>query len=323
MTKRFLPALLILSFALSFGCSSEPAAKPPKEKLTVAVITNVASDYWKLVQKGCEKADAELPNVDVNFQMAYGGTVTEQERYLNEALMKKADAIAISPVDPVEVKKAINSAAKRVPVITQDSDAPDSNRVLYLGADNKAAGRQAGELIKQALPKGGKIMAFVGKKDIQNAKDRYEGLKEALQGSNVEVLDLMADGNDRVQARENASEAMTKHPDLAGMVGFWSYNGPAILDAVRNAGKVGKIKIVAFDEDTATLDGIRQGAIFGSVAQQPFEYGYQMVQVMAKLGRGDNSVIPDNKMIFIAPVIVQRNNVDAFQAKLNERLGAK
>ena len=146
----------------------------------MAFITNVASDFWKIAQKGCEKADAEMANVEVNFQMAFGGTAVEQERYINDLLQRGIDAIAISPVDPVGAKKIINKAAKSVPVITQDSDSPDSDRLLYLGADNVAAGRQAGELIKQALPQGGKIMAFVGKKEMQNAKERFDGLKEAL-----------------------------------------------------------------------------------------------------------------------------------------------
>jgi ribose transport system substrate-binding protein len=158
---------------------------------------------------------------------------------------------------------------------------------------------------------------------MQNAKERYDGLKEALQGSKVEVLDLIADNNDRVQAKDNAAETMKAHPDIAGMVGLWSYNGPAILEAIKNAGKVGKIKIVCFDEATPTLDGIKDGSIFATVAQQPFEYGYQAVQVMAKLARGDKSVIPENKKIVIAPVVVQRGNIDDFRTKLNQLLEAK
>lgn len=320
------PALLcslVLIFTMSFGCSSEPEMKPPKEKVKVSFITNAASDFWKVAQKGCEKADAEDPNVDVNFQTAFGGTAVEQDRYINEALARGADAIAISPVDPVAAKKAINNAAKSIPIITQDSDAPESNRTLYLGADNHAAGKQAGELMKQALPQGGKIMVFVGKKEALNAQERFAGVKEALAGSNVEVLDLMVDNNDHVQAKDNAIEAMQKHPDLAGMIGLWSYNGPAIIGAVRNAKKTGKIKIVAFDEEQETLDGIKSGEVFASVAQQPFEYGYQAVQVMAKLARGDKSVIPESKKILVPPIILQRNNVDDFQNKMNQMLSGK
>ena len=61
-----------------------------------------------------------------------------------------------------------------------------------------AAGRQAGELIKEALPNGGKIMVFVGMKDARNAAERFQGIKEALQGSKVEIIDIRTDDTQRV-----------------------------------------------------------------------------------------------------------------------------
>src|SRR5262249_39041676 len=121
----------------------------------------------------------------------------------------------------------------------------------------------------------------------------------------------------------NAVETIEKHPDVAGMVGLWSYNGPAILQAVTNAKKAGKIKIVCFDEEAPTLDGIKEGWIFASVAQQPFEYGYRAVQVMEKPARGDKFVIPENKKILLPPIVVQRNNIDKFRNDMNQLLGAK
>lgn len=312
-----LPFVLIL-----LGCGAEPS-KPPKTKKTLVFITNTASDFWKVAQRGVEKADAELADVDVLVKMPFGGTAKEQEKYINESLLKDdADAIAISPIDPAEQKTLINNTAKKVLVITQDSDAPDTDRALYIGADNRAAGRQAGELLKKALPQGGKVMVFVGKR-LQNAQERMDGLKEALVGSKVEIVDLMTDDTDHMKAKDNALEAMEKHPDLAGMVGLWSYNGPAILHALQNANKVGKIKVVAFDDEKETLDGIKDGSIYGTVAQQPFEYGYQTVELMARILKGDRSVIPANKTVLIPTVVVQRNNVDEYRNKLNQLLASK
>ena len=119
--------------------------------------------------------------------------------------------------------------------MTQDSDAPDSNRACYVGTDNVAAGRQAGELIKEALPNGGKIMLFVGKRDAQNAKERFAGIQEALKGTKVEIIDIRTDDIDRVRAKANVMDTIVKYPDVAGLVGLWSYNGPAILNAVADA----------------------------------------------------------------------------------------
>ena len=309
---------LVLSLLVS--CASPP--KPPKAVKTVAFITNSTSDFWKVAHKGCQKADAELADVTVAFKTTNTGSVEEQNGLIRQALDRDdADAIAISPVDPGGQKKVINDAAKRAFVMTQDSDAPDTDRALYLGADNRAAGRQAGELIKQALPQGGKIMVFVGKREVQNAQERFEGLKESLQGSKVVIIDLMTDDANPSNARDNAYEALKKNPDIAGMVGLWSYNGPAIVQALRPEGKLGTVKIVCFDDERETLAAIKEGAIFGTVAQQPFDYGYQAVKTAAQILRGDRSAIPNNKMIFVPTIVIQRNNVDDYSKKLDQLLG--
>ena len=318
MKKYF--CLLTLILVLSVSCASPP--KPTKAVKTVAFITNSTSDFWKIVRKGCDKADTELPDVSVVFKTTNTGTIEEQNGLIRHALdADEADAIAISPIDPAGQKKVINDASKRALVMTQDSDAPDTDRALYLGADNRAAGRQAGDLIKKALPQGGKIMVFVGKREVQNAQDRFEGLKESLQGSNVIVIDLMTDDADAGNARNNAYEALQKNPDIAGMVGLWSYNGPAIVQALRPEGKLGKIQIVCFDDDRDTLAAIKDGSIFGTVAQQPFEYGYQAVKTAAQILKGDRSVIPANKTILVPTVVIQKNNVDEYSKKLDELLG--
>jgi ribose transport system substrate-binding protein len=320
-TQHKFICLVAVIFAMSASCGS-PAPKAPKALKTVAFITNATSDFWKIARKGCEKADTELADVAVAFKTTNTGAAEEQNGLIRDALDRdEADAIAISVVDPAGQKKVINEAARRALVITQDSDAPDSDRSLYLGADNHAAGHQAGELIKKALPQGGKIMVFVGKREVQNARERFEGLQESLQGSNVEIIDLLTDDADPGRARENAYQTLKKYPDIAGMVGLWSYNGPAILQALRPEGKAGQIKIVCFDDERATLAAIKEGTIFGTVAQQPFEYGYQSIQMAAKILRGDRSVIPASKTILIPTVLIQKNNVDEYTKKLNQLLG--
>lgn len=322
--QRLFVCLLTFVLTLALGCGGAEHKKPERAVKRVMFIPNNASDFWKIAQKGCEKADNELANVEVVVKIPFGSSAKEQDKYINESIqMADTDAVAISPIDPVGQKAVLNNAAKNMLLITQDSDAPDTDRTLYLGADNRAAGQQAGELVKKALPQGGKIMVFVGKREVQNAQERFDGLKQALQGSKVEVIDLMTDNNDYSKARDNAIEAMNKYPDLAGLVGLWSYNGPALVRALQNTNKAGKIKVVCFDDEKDTLNGIKEGVIFGTVVQQPFEYGYQAVHLMAKILAGDKSVIPANKTIFIPTVVIQRNNVEEHQQKLAQLLSGK
>jgi len=302
------------------SCACTPA-RGPANKFKVAFVTNNAADFWTIARRGCEQADGELVDVEVEFKIPSDGTAAEQRRIVDDLVAKGISGLAISPVDPGNQTQMIDDLAKRLLVITQDSDAPDSDRACYLGTDNHAAGRQAGELIKEALPQGGKIMVFVGKMDAENAQARFKGIKDALQGSNVEVIDVRTDDTDTVRAKANAADTLVKYPEIAALVGLWNYNGPAILNAVKDAGKVGHVKIVCFDEDDATLAGVKEGSIYATVVQQPYEFGYQSVHLMAKVLGGDRSVIPVNKLKIIPTLIIKRENVDEFTKRINQLRG--
>jgi len=296
--------LLVLAALLLGACKNTGAGKRRK----LAFVTNNASDFWTIARKGTEKAAGELPNADIEFRINSDNTAAEQQRVVDDLLAKGIDGIAISPVDPVNQLQMLNRAAQQALVITQDSDAPSSNRVCYIGTDNVAAGRQAGGLVKEALPQGGK-------------QQRYQGLKEALQGSNIQILDVRTDGADRVRAKSNAADTLVNQPDIAGMVGLWSYNGPAIVGAIRDAGKTGKVKIVAFDEEDETLNGIKDESIYATVVQQPFEFGYQSMKLIARILDGDRSGIPASKQIFVPTLAIKKADVDEFAKKINQLRG--
>lgn len=287
------------------------------ENYKLAFVTNNASDYWTIARKGVEKADAEMNNVTVEFKLPGEGTAAEQKRIIDDLVSTGIQGIAMSPVDPDNQTQLINDTAKKTLVITQDSDAPNSDRALYIGTDNVAAGRQVGNLIKESLPNGGKIMLFVGKSDTRNAAERAQGIKQALQGSNIEIIDTRTDDTDRARAKTNAADTLVKYPDIAGMVGLWSYNGPAILNAVKDANKVGQVKIVCFDEEDETLAGVKDGSIYATVVQQPYEFGYQSVKIMAQILGGDKSSIPASKQINVPTLVIKQADVEEFQKKIN------
>ena len=108
---------------------------------------------------------------------------------------------------------------------------------------------------------------------------------------------------------------------MAGLVGLWSYNGPAIVNAVRDAGKGGQVKIVAFDEEDETLAGIKDGAIYATVVQQPYEFGYQAIKMMAQVLGGDRSQVPADKQKFVETKIIKRDNVEEFTRQINQLRG--
>jgi ribose transport system substrate-binding protein len=325
--KQFATVIIssFLVFVTACGSStgSGDSSKTGARALKLAFVTNNSSDFWTIARRGVEKADNELPDVSGEFRITSDGTAAEQKRIIDDLITKGVDGIAISPVDPQNQTTLINEVAKKALVFTQDSDAPDSDRACYVGTDNVAAGRQAGQLIKEVLPAGGKIMLFVGKLDARNAQERIQGIREVLRDSKIEILDIRTDDADDVRAKSNAADTLVRYPDVKALVGLWSYNGPAIFNAVKEAKKIGQVKIVTFDEADETLAGIREGAIYATVVQQPFEFGYQAIKLMAQTIKGDKSLIPSNKQIVIPTLIVNKDNVEDFTKRINELRGRK
>jgi len=315
MSLKRTAVLMCVGVLVISGCTRDRSSTK-----RLAFITNNAADFWTIARKGTEKADAELADVTVEFRLG-DGTAAAQKRIVDDLLAKGVDGIAISPVDPANQTAMLNDAARQALVFTHDSDAPDSKRECYVGTDNVAAGRQAGDLIKEALPQGGKIAIFVGKLDARNAQERLQGIKASLAGSNITILDVRTDDTDQVRAKANVSEMLVSHPDVAALVGLWSYNGPAILNAVRDAGRIGQVKIIAFDEDDETLTGVKSGAIVGTVVQQPYEFGYQSITLLEKALKGDRSGIPPSRQAFIPTQVIRQNNVDEFRTKLAQLRG--
>jgi ribose transport system substrate-binding protein len=164
-------------------------------------------------------------------------------------------------------------------------------------------------------------MIFVGKTDARNAQERLQGVRESLQGTKIEIIDVRTDDTDRVRAKSNVADTLVKYSDIKGLVGLWSYNGPAILNAVKEAGKVNQVKIVCFDEEDETLAGIKDGVINATVVQQPYEFGYQAIKMMEKVLGGDKSVIPAGKQVLVPTLVIKRDNVEDFQRKIKELRG--
>ena len=286
---------------------------------TFAFVTNNASDFWNIARAGTEKAKKELPGVEVRFEIPEDGTAATQQRKVDDLLTTGVSGIAISPIDPANQTTMLNDIAKRTLLVTQDSDAPDTNRAFYVGTDNVAAGRQAGKVLKEALPDGGTVMLFVGSTDAQNAADRQKGIEQAIEGTNIKILGTRTDDTDRTRAQANAADALVKYPDLGAMVGLWSYNTPAILKAVRSGGDNAKnVKIVGFDEEDDTLGGVASGEIVATIVQQPFEFGYQAIKMMNAYANGDKSVVPADGKKYVETLIIDKDKVGAFKENLQK-----
>jgi len=292
-----------------------------QEKPKLAFVVNGASDFWKLAEAGVRKAQAELPNYEMQFKYPAQGTAALQNALMDDLVASGTNAIMISSADPKNSIDAFNRIAAQIPLFTTDSDAPQSNRIAYLGSSNTDAGIQAGEeMVKAMAGKPGKCMGFVGFLGADNARERIEGFRKAIEGKGIELVDVRGDDIDFTKARTNVDDVLVANPEINCMVGFYSYNSPKIYEALQAAGKLGQITVVAFDEDPVTLGAVKEGSFVSTIVQQPFEWGYQGMKLMANYLQGDKSQIPANGLIIIPTKVITKDNVDAFAADLKAKI---
>lgn len=331
--RRATATALIL---LSGLCGCDRAPETGTKRLRIAYMGNAIAPFWTIAEKGARDAAAKF-DVDVDVRMPQNGAA-DQKRMVEELLARGVDGIALSPADPPNQLDLMKIIAKQTNLITQDSDAPDAPRLCFVGMDNYQAGRLCGRKIKEAMPEGGSVMFFVGRAGQLNGKQRRQGATDELlgrpadkpgddapeaelKGDKYTVLGTRTDEVDFAKAKANAQDALTRHPDLGCMVGLFSYNTPKIFEAIREAGKLGKVRIVGFDEEEDTLRGVRDGSIYATVVQSPYRYGYESVRILAALAKGDRSVIPAGKFVDVPAKAVMKGDVDAFEEELKKLVG--
>jgi ribose transport system substrate-binding protein len=307
------------------------------QKPTVAYVTNGIASFWVIAEAGANKAGEDFDaNVEVRMPGLEGAP--DQQRMIEELLVTGVDGIAVSPIDAENQTSFLNTVADSTNLITHDSDAPQANRICYLGMSNYDAGRMCGELVKDALPDGGTLMIFVGRLEQDNARLRRQGVIDelldrdhdptrydepggALKGDRYTILDTRTDGFLSAQCKAQAEDALTANPDIDGMVGLFAYNPPAILEALKGADKLGQVQVIGFDEADETLQAIIDGHCYGTVVQNPYKYGYESVRVLAGLARGDESVLPEGGFLDVPARKITQDNVQQFWTELKALVG--
>jgi ribose transport system substrate-binding protein len=299
------------------GNSAQPTEAAKVVKL--AFVTNNASEFWKIAAAGVHKYEKES-KVQVDIKMPSNGTTEEQNQILENLASQGYDGIAVSAIAPNDQVPVLDKVAAKTKLITFDSDAPKSKRLLYIGTNNYEAGKALGAEIIKLLPNGGKMAVFVGTLSADNAAQRLKGIEDAIKDHKIEIVDKREDNTDRAKARSNVEDIINAHADLKLVAGLWSYNGPAIAAAIEALGKKGKVLAAVFDEEDGALNGIANDIISCTVVQKPFDFGYLSSKWMHELATKPEAAaaIPANKSIDTGVEVINKANVAEFRAKLAE-----
>ncbi len=312
---------VIVSLAAVVACV--PACgKKDTGKIKIGVVTNCTDPFWDLCEAGAKKAGQDF-DVEVLFRQPEGLDVAKQMPIVEAFVQQGVKGIAISVINPKGQKKDLTRIAAEVPLLTMDNDADaDTGRLGYVGVDNKEAGRAVGRLVKKALPNGGTIAMFIGSDVSANGTARTQGVLDELATPEANGTPVtrkingqdvsgkmygkyfLVDGEAKTDGGPEKNPQQYPHamlgrlenvPDVC-LIGLYAYNPPAILSAARSKEMIGKIKIVGFDENPVTLKAVSAGEIEGTVVQDPYNYGYKSVEILAAVARGDRSKLPTGSM---------------------------
>ncbi len=301
--------------------------------VNIAMVVNVAADYWKAGQVGFQKgcADLGITSGKCTYFAPPNGKLTEQSSELETLRSQGITGYSISAIDPTSAAGTIHSDVSHgTYVLAVDSPLPGTDAAsLYLGTPNYTAGMQAGTAMKQVLGGTGKVAILVGSLTAANATQRIQGFEDALKGTNITVAQKVNDNLSASTATSDAETILANNPDVNGLYGVYSYDGPALAQAVKSAGKTSSVRIVSDDSDAQTLGFIQSGVISGTVVQMPYQQGYTGAFILAAekvLGKDATMAIvkpyleSDGSTLSSGVGLVTKSDLPAYQA-LQSQLG--
>lgn len=262
-----------------------------------AFLTNNMSPFWTAAQIGVARASSEL-NVPITFQAPTASDLLSQQLSMLETFVNDGYAgVTFSAIDRAAPGPIIESAVGQGTImLTMDSDATGSERALYIGMSDYDAGRAAAEAALEIIGEG-KVVGLVGFATAQNAQDRIAGVNDVFEGTEMELVEVLIDDVKPEVALSNAQTAIQKYGDeLAGFITFYSYDGPAACQAVKQADKVGELKIIAFDAEPETQVCTEEGVVQAMIGQRVYFYGYlsgYVMNAMAILGEEETMKVLD------------------------------
>ena len=270
-------ALLVIAGG---GCE-KPYHQQEERYVLVAANTNLP--YWQEAAAGLTDIGKQM-GVKVDLVGPGGFAPNDELVAFEQAVSQHPSGILVSVADPKAFNDPIDHALLQgIPVICIDADAPDSKRVLFIGTDNFRAGQDSGKRMANLLGGQGRVVIIALPGQL-NLEERVRGVNEALKKyPGVQVAQTIDDKSDERVAADAIAALLQKKEKLDGIIALEASGGEGAADALHRLDLTEKIKIVAFDKDPQTLDGIEKKWITATVVQKPYVMAFYGVRFLDDL----------------------------------------
>ena len=298
----------MLALLLVAGCSREGATR----KHRIVIVTKALdSEFWQTLKSGAEEAARQHPDIELAVLAPEREiNIDQQVAILEDQILKKVSALAVVPGGDAEVTPVLDKArAAGIPVLIVDNDTTWPGKLSYIGTDNRAGGRLAGDYIIKVLGGRGKVAIIRGILGVSSHEDRVAGFKEALaQAPGIQIVTIQPANSERASALTVMENILTSNPDLNAVFATSDQMALGAMEGVAAQRSNGKIFVVGFDAGKEAVRAVKSGAISAVVAQYPSNMGRQAVESAIKAIRGE----PVAKVIDTGTALVTKDNVDEF-----------
>jgi simple sugar transport system substrate-binding protein len=242
-------------------------------KFTVVSHATLSAVYLP-TQNGAADA-CKLLGCSYDWTGSKSGNVASMVSAINTAVSARVDGIATSLIDVNAFNTPVSAALEAgIPVISYNADVPDNPRLAYVGSDPHLGGRRMGQRIRQLMPAGGTIAAFIATPGVPGLDLRMNGLTEELRGSGVNVR-RVASGPGESQETTIIDAFITKHPEYRGFFAVDGGSTAVLATAIQSAGLAAKGVVGGgYDLTPTTQQLLASGAIAFAIDEQQYLQGF-------------------------------------------------
>lgn len=247
---------------------------------------DVSNEFAPFMKAGVQRA-ATSDKVNAQFIGPVGADADGQISEI-ETLMSKMDGLAISSVSTDALAPLIDKViAAGIPVVTFNTDNPESKRLAFAGQDLVQSGREAGKLMAKVLGGKGKVMITTIDAAAQWSLDREKGAREALKAEpGIEVVSTLNTGTDPQKIYSAIENAMLANPSISGVLSLECCSTPAAGTWVERNKAADKVKVVGFDLLDQTVQLVQSGDVQATIDQAPEKQGFAAVDLIVQFLKG-------------------------------------
>jgi ribose transport system substrate-binding protein len=280
----------------------------------LTLIAGVKGDEFYITMNCGAQAEAKKLGASLNFQGPNEFSADQQTPIVNAVAAKQPDAVLVAPTDTkamyAPIKQLADGGSKVVLVDTTLENADLA--VSQIASDNEGGGREAASTLAKLIGGSGKVFVVNVKPGISTTDLRAKGFEEGAKEANLDYIGQQYSQDDPAKAASIVKSILARNPDLKGIFATNLFSAEGAASGLKEAGKLGDVKIVGFDAGPKQVEDLKDGLVQALIAQRPAQIGSLGVQ-QAMAALEDK---PTKKKIATGFVSITKDNLDQNQDAL-------